>query len=98
MNTQVDVAVSLDKISKLSEVDLSAVREMFKAVYPPEEIGDWPGRHIEWAEFEWCARVWGYERELVSYIGIVLREASLDRRSVLVGGVGGVATHPEARR
>ena len=52
-----DVAVSLDKISKLSEVDLSAVREMFKAVYPPEEIGDWPGRHIEWAESEWCTRV-----------------------------------------
>jgi predicted acetyltransferase len=71
---------------------------MFQAVYPPEEIEDWPGRHIEWAEFEWCARVWGDEGDLVSYVGIVLREASYDGQQVLVGGVGGVGTHPAARR
>jgi len=93
-----DVRVSLDKITKLPEADHAEIREMFKAIYPPEENTDWPGRHIEWVGSDWCARIRGESGELVSHVGIILREASYDGQPVLVGGVGGVGTHPVARR
>lgn len=93
-----DVPVSLDKITELSEVDHAEIKELFKAIYPPEENADWPGRHIEWVGSDWCARVRGESGELVSHVGIILREASYDGQPVLVGGVGGVGTHPTARR
>jgi len=95
---RVDVIVALDRTAGLSEVDRAAVRVLFQSVYPPEETADWPGLHLEWAEFEWCARVWGDDGELASYVGILVREASYDGQPVLVGGVGGVGTHPAARR
>jgi hypothetical protein len=94
----VDIQVSFDKIAELSEADRAEVRDLFKAVYPPEEIEDWPGRHIEWAEFELCIRVWGDDGELASYVGIIVREANFNGQPVLVEGVGGVGTHPAVRR
>lgn len=97
-NLQIDVKVSLDHRAELSAADWELVRTMSQAVYPPEEAENWPGRHIEWAGSEWCVRVWGDDGELVSYIGILIREGSHDSQPVLVGGVGGVQTHPMARR
>lgn len=88
----------LDRIADLSEAERAEVRDLSRAIYPPEEIEDWPGRHIEWSEFEWCVRVRDQDGELVSYVGMLVREASYDGREVLVGGVGGVGTHPAARR
>ena len=38
------------------------------------------------------------EGELVSYTGIVVRNATHDRHPVRIGGIGGVKTHPDARR
>ena len=35
---------------------------------------------------------------MVSHIGVIVREASLDGAGVRIGGIGGVMTHPEARR
>ena len=93
-----DALVSLDRIAELSEEDRGAVRTLFQAVYPPAETANWPGRHLEWAESEWCVRVWGDDGQLVSYVGILLREGKHNERPVLVGGVGGVGTHPAARR
>ena len=34
---------------------------------------------------------------LVSYVGIVVRDATLDGEEGRIGGVGGIKTHPEAR-
>ena len=85
-------------------------------MYPPEDIADWPGRHLEWAHSQWdvfvasklgrSAPYTGGERPifvvdddqtLVSYTGIVVREAAHNGSPVRVGGVGGVKTHPAAR-
>jgi GNAT superfamily N-acetyltransferase len=88
----------LDRIADLSEAERAEVRDLSRAIYPPEEIEDWPGRHIEWSEFEWCVRVRDQAGKLASYVGVLVREASYDDRLVLVGGVGGVGTHPAARR
>lgn len=92
------VKISLTRISDLSAGERAEVRDLSKAIYPPEAIVDWPGRHIEWSEFEWCVRVRDEDGEIASYVGVLVRKASYDDRSVLVGGVGGVGTHPAARR
>jgi hypothetical protein len=92
-----DAVVSLHRIADLPDGDRVALRALSEAVYPPAEWADWPGNHLEWAAAEWCVRVWGGDGKLVSYIGIVLRPASYDGQPVLVGGIGGVKTHPAAR-
>jgi predicted GNAT family N-acyltransferase len=94
----VDVLVSLERIAELSEVERGTIRSLTQSVYPPAEMANWPGRHLEWADSEWCIRVWGDDGELASYAGILLREVRHDGRPVLVGGIGGVKTHPAARR
>lgn len=93
----VNASVSLVPINKLSASDLDAIRELSRAVYPPAEWVDWPGKHIEWASTEWCVCVWNEAGELVSYVGAVVRQAQHEGRPVRVGGIGGVKTHPAAR-
>jgi len=92
-----DAVVSLDRVADLTDIDRAAVRALSLAVYPPEVAATWPGRHLEWAKVEWCVRVWGIEGDLVSYTGIILRQASCDGQPTRIGGIGGVATHPAAR-
>jgi aminoglycoside 2'-N-acetyltransferase I len=92
----VDVVLSLDRVAELSEGDRAALRDLTQAVYPPEQWADWPGRHVEWAAPEWCVRLRD-NGELVSYVGVYVREATCDGRPVRVGGIGNVKTHPAAR-
>jgi len=94
----VSAVITLDRVADLSEADREAVRALSLAVYPPEQVADWPGRHLEWAAPAWCVRVRDGEGALVCYVGAHLREAECDGRAVRVGGVGGVKTHPAARR
>ncbi len=127
--------VSLDVISSLTDVEHAEVAELGRAVYPPAEWANWPGRMLEWTPAEWCVRVWRTDggecavtenlgatqwhsepipsgvggmaersaamlrrdSRLVSYAGIVLRHALHDGAPVLIGGIGSVKTHPEAR-
>jgi hypothetical protein len=53
-----------------------------------------PGRDITWAPAEWSALVW-IDGALVSPVGLVTRFAAHDGVDLMVGGVGGVMTHPE---
>ena len=76
------------------QLDLS---RLSRAVYPPYETLNWPGRHLEWAGSEWDIMV-SSEDALVSYTGALLRQAAHDENQVLVGGIGGVKTHPKARK
>jgi GNAT superfamily N-acetyltransferase len=89
---------ALDRVIDLSEADREALRALSEAVYPPGQSTSWPGRQIEWSAAEWCVRVHDDAGRLVSYVGVVLRDALLDGRPVRVGGIGGVKTHPAARR
>lgn len=89
--------VTFDRADDLSDADRSALRVLSLAVYPPDVAASWPGRHLEWARPEWRIRVFE-EGRLVSSLGALVRHATHDGRPVLIGGMGGVATHPEARR
>ena len=90
--------VSLSRVAELTDGDRAALRALSLAVYPPDEAANWPGRHLEWATAEWCVRVWDGNGELASYTGMVLRQGTHDGQPVRIGGVGGVKTHPAARR
>jgi aminoglycoside 2'-N-acetyltransferase I len=94
----VSETITLDRVSDLSALDREALRALSVAVYPPAQFTDWPGRRIEWSEAEWCVRIHGDDRALVSYVGICVRYAQRDGRSVRIGGIGGVKTDPSRRR
>lgn len=90
-------SVTLDRLAHLSAVDHEALRALTTAVYPPTEAADWPGRGREWAAPEWCVRLYDRDGALVSYVGVVVRDALHDGRQRTVGGIGSVKTHPAAR-
>jgi aminoglycoside 2'-N-acetyltransferase I len=52
---------------------------------------------IEWANDDWLVLV-KYDDQIVSHVGIVERVGAVSGQPVKLGGVGGVATHPEYRR
>ena len=90
--------VSFDRVSDLTEAERAEALALTHAVFPPAEAADWPGRHLEWSSPEWCVRMRGPAGDLLSYVGVLVRDASSKGKPLRVGGVGGVKTHPAARR
>lgn len=80
----------------LTAEELSALRALSLAVYPPEVTAAWPGRSIEWAPAQWSIIGWR-ETEALCHVGVLLRAGKWNDRTVRVGGIGGVKTHPAAR-
>ncbi|HKY53773.1 MAG TPA: GNAT family N-acetyltransferase [Anaerolineales bacterium] len=66
------------------------------AVYPPEVMATLPSRLFTWASPRWSVLVWDGE-ELVSRVGLLVRNAFHDGTSKRIGGIGGVATHPASQ-
>ena len=87
----------LRPVADLSAGEQAAVRTLALAVYPPEVAAAWPGRAIEWAAHQWAVVGRDAEGAALCYVGVVLRDARWDNRSVKVGGIGGVKTHPASR-
>src|SRR5262249_44237054 len=61
--------VTLDRVTDLSDGAREEVRALSLAVYPPEQVADWPGQQVEWSLPEWCVRVRGEDETLTSYVG-----------------------------
>lgn len=97
LRSHVRVVPALDIVADLSDAERDEVRQLSLAVYPPEQFANWPGRHFEWSSPEWCVRIRNEGSVLVSYVGVYVRDAKLDGRSVRIGGIGNVKTHPMAR-
>jgi hypothetical protein len=89
--------VTLVNASELPRRDRDALTALSRAVYPADEWADWPGKKIEWSNPEWCVCIQSADGDLLSYAGIVLRQATCEARPVRIGGVGGIKTHPAAR-
>jgi predicted acetyltransferase len=53
---------------------------------------------MEWSPQQWSVIAWNASGEAVCYVGIILREAWWNERTVKVGGIGGVKTHPAWRK
>lgn len=86
------------KLADLSAAETAARRALSEAVYPREAAANWPGRFIEWASPQWFVVCWAEDGQALSQTGVLIREAKADRRPVRLGGIGGVMTHPSARR
>jgi lactoylglutathione lyase len=86
------------RTADLTDDERTELAALSRAVYPPDAAETWPGRYLEWSAQEWGVLLRIAGGELVNYVGIVLRSALRDGVSVRVGGIGGVKTHPLARR
>jgi GNAT superfamily N-acetyltransferase len=76
-----------------SDAQNSALDALRAAVYPPEVIATLPGRFFSWTPPQWSILLWD-EDELVSRVGLVVREIVHDGAVKRIGGIGGVMTHP----
>ncbi|HEX5270892.1 MAG TPA: GNAT family N-acetyltransferase [Gemmataceae bacterium] len=90
--------MTLRRVADFTDAERADSAALSRAVYPPEVAASWSGRHLEWSAAEWGVLVRDGGGALVSYLGIILRESLHDGLPVRVGGVGGVKTHPAARR
>src|SRR5512142_528161 len=78
----------------LSDLQLESFKQLRAAVYPPEVLATLPGTQFVWAPPQWSILVWDQD-ELVSRVGLLTREVLSNGTTKLIGGVGGVMTHPE---
>ena len=87
--------LDLKAVTDLTAAEQEARRALSLAVYPP---GAPPtaGEELTWAAPRWAVMGWAGER-LVAYVGIVVRDATLDGAAVHIGGIGSVKTHPDTR-
>jgi GNAT superfamily N-acetyltransferase len=58
----------------------------------------WPSRLIEWEAARWFVVCWDENGDALTLVGLHLRECQVNQEVVLVGVIGGVKTHPTARR
>jgi hypothetical protein len=87
----------LKPVAALDEDERAALRALTAAVYPPEVVAASPGRHVTWSPPDFSLMVSTDEGELVSHVGILVREGSLDGGPVRIGGIGSVKTHPRVQ-
>lgn len=89
--------VTFGRVADLAEADRAAIRALSEAVYPPGDPSAGPSSGVDWARPERCVLVYAGD-ELVSCVGVVIREGTYEDRQARIGGIGGVKTHPAARR
>lgn len=87
--------LALKAVADLTAEEEEARRALTRAVYPPGAAPT-AGMGLTWAAPQWAVLAWE-DGQLVSHVGIVTREATLDGRAVRIGGIGSVKTHPAAR-
>lgn len=81
---------------RLTPFQREAISHLSRAVYPPHLFKDRPKPPMQWAEKQWSLLIWE-EQVLVSLVGMLVRKGTLNGEPLLIGGVGSVKTHPEAR-
>lgn len=74
------------------------VEPLDRAVYTPEEMARVPWRDVVWAHADKRVLLWDDSDALVCHVGLFLREGTSNGAPVRIGGVGGVMTHPDARK
>lgn len=89
--------ISLKRGDSLSATERADLKALTRAVYPPEVIADDPEDAVEWTGTPWSVLVWDDQDRLVSHVGGLTRQETLDAKPVLLGGIGGVKTAPSAR-
>jgi len=89
MKTKIEF-VATEDFSDRQQKGLDILRT---AVYPPEVLETLPSRFFTWAKPQWSVLLWDGD-ELVSRVGLLVRDLFHDSNPKRIGGIGGVATHP----
>ena len=79
---------------RLSDLQKNSIEKLRSAVYPPEVLATLPGLAFTWASPQWSVLLWD-QNELVSRVGLIVREIISNGEAETIGGIGGVMTHPE---
>ena len=87
MNIEV---LHVDQVSPAQE---RALDELGAAVYPASQETTLPGESVAWASPQWSLLLWVGD-ELVTHVGLLVREILQDGKIKRIGGLGAVATHP----
>jgi aminoglycoside 2'-N-acetyltransferase I len=90
--------ISIKMVSQLTPEENFRVDEISHLAYkPPDGSLSEQDDDIEWADPEWTL-LGRLEEQIVSLISIFPREVRVNQQGIPVGGVGGVATHPDYQR
>ena len=81
---------------QLTQSHKDALQVLRQAVYPPEVLASLPGNRFTWASPQWSIFIWDND-QLVSRVGLLQREILSNGQKKSIGGIGGVATHPESQ-
>ena len=79
---------------QLTNIQKESLKQLRAAVYPAAVLATLIGKQITWASPQWSILVWD-EDELVSRVGLVVREIISNGEPKVIGGIGSVLTHPE---
>jgi hypothetical protein len=90
--------ISFCKVEALTAEESASLAILNTAVYPPEVVANWPGNAIEWARTQWRVIGWDHQGRAVSHVGVIIRDGMAGDAAAMIGGIGGVMTHPNARR
>ena len=82
---------------QLNDDEAGALRALSAAVYPPEPGAAEKPSPIKWARPQWSLLLRDVDAQLVSYVGALTRLGLCDDQEILIGGIGGVKTHPAQR-
>ncbi len=83
--------------ARLNEDETAALKALSAAVYPPKPGAPKNPSPIKWARPQWSILLWDVDSQLVSYVGALTRLGFCDNQEILIGGIGGVKTHPAQR-
>ncbi len=84
--------------AQLNDDEAQALRALSAAVDPPQPGADQVTSRLGWAPLEWSILIRDEDNQLVSYAGALTRLGLCNGEQVLIGGIGGVETHPAQRR
>lgn len=83
--------------ARLSDEEAEALRALSAAVYPPTPGADTANMGRKWAPTQWSIMIRDADQQLVSHVGVLTRLCLCDDKEILIGGIGGVKTHPSQR-
>jgi predicted GNAT family N-acyltransferase len=81
---------------QLSEIQKESLKQLRNAVYPTEVLKTTISKQFFLASPQWSVLVWE-EGELVSRVGLLTREILSNGETKMIGGIGGVLTHPDSQ-
>lgn len=83
--------------AQLNDDETRALKALSAAVYPPRPGAAKNPSPIKWARPQWSVLLRNADSQIVSYVGVLTRLGLCDHQECLIGGIGGVKTHPTQR-